>query len=186
MPSVSKPLNNESMNSFTYRFTRQCMVPVTVLGVLSFIVPCKGLVTFHLAPLLILSTILTIRIIRRSRKKHPDCNSSIATFLFYWILSVTAILAMQFQGADKGPLMSQWTFAGILICWGLLVCWLIYWLFQLFGLEYRQNSRKDSIKFTLKSFLKAIVLFLLSNVLPIVIVLFTWPYLVIVIGKIIL
>lgn len=190
------------MNSFTYRFTRQCMIPVIILGVLSFTAPAilnelnlieldderfAGFLHFDVLPFLAIASIFTIRIILRFRKGRADIHPSIATLLFYLLFSFAYIMmrAIIIQNSDKdGPFIDDWAFVGNEILSGLYVCWLAYWLVQLCRYVSRLTSAKDCVKISLLSFLKAFGLFLLFNVLPMFLLLFSLPFLILVAAQI--
>lgn len=191
------------MNIFAYRFTRQCIVPGIILGVFSFIVfyvldalglievdhgRTAGLLTFNVAPFMIIASVSAVRIMLRTQKGSPDVSPSIATFLTYSIFSLAYIMlwAMKIQSShDEGPFMTGWAFVGMEILIGLSVCWLIYWLVLLCRSVYHSGSVKKCMKLTLVSVMKAFGLFLLFNVLPLFLFLFFWPLLIILAGKIV-
>ena len=97
------------MNDFTHRFTRQYMITEIVLGVLFLVVPCVlemsglieldysrilGILSFFVAPFLIIASIFSYRIIRRFRKGSPDSGSGIANLLWYSVFSLAYIMLM--------------------------------------------------------------------------------------------
>ena len=185
------------MNDFTHRFTRQCMIPKIVLGVLFLVVPCVlemsglieldysrilGILSFFVAPFLIIASIFSYRIFRRFRKGSPDSGSGIADLLWYSVFSLAYIMIGLYH--DDGAFITDWAFVGIEIFLGLSVCWQIYWLVLLCRYVSFHASMKDCLKLMLKSIALAFVLFLLFNVLPLVIVLFLWPLLIMLICKI--
>ena len=187
------------MNSFTYRFTRQGMIPGIILGVFSFIAPymlktlglvddISGILTFNVAPLLVIASIISVRIVRLSRKNHPDVNSSIATLLCYSAFSLLykMIWYWRFQyNPQIGPFVTDRIFAGIEIFMGLSVCWLTYWIVMLCKSVLCHVSRAACIKMLLKSAGKAFILFAVFNVLPLFIFLFFWPLLIMAACKIV-
>ena len=190
------------MNDFTHRFTRQYMIPEIVLGVLFLVIPCVlemsglieldysrilGILSFFVAPFLIIASIFSYRIIRRFRKGSPDSGSGIANLLWYSVFSSVYIMIwmLKIQSShDDGAFITDWAFVGIEIFLGLSVCWQIYWLVLLCRYVFFHASMKDCLKLMLKSIALAFVLFLLFNVLPLVIVLFLWPLLIMLICKI--
>ena len=190
------------MNSFTYRFTRQCMIPGIILGVLSFIAPymlktlglveydhsdISGILTFNVAPLLVVASIISVRIVRLSRKNQPDVNSSIAALLCYSAFSLLYIMIWSWiiqYNPQNGPFVTDRVFAGIEIFLGLSVCWLIYWIVMLCKSVLCHASRAVCIKMLLRSAGKAFILFAVFNVLPLFIFLFAWPLLVMLAMKI--
>ena len=190
------------MNSFTYRFTRQCMIPGIILGVLSFIVPCflksiglieldynrmAGILFFDVAPFLVVASIISVRIVRLSRKNQPDVNSSIATLLCYSAFALLYIMIWVWiiqYNPQNGPFVTDRVFAGIEIFLGLSVCWLIYWIVMLCKSVLCHVSRAVCIKMLLRSADKAFILFAVFNVLPLFIFLFAWPLLIMLAMKI--
>ena len=187
------------MNSFTYRFTRQCMIPGIILGVFSFIAPymlktlgliddVSGILTFNVPPLLVIASIFSVRIVRLSRKNHPDVNSSIATLLCYSAFSLLykMIWYWRFQyNPQIGPFVTDRIFAGIEIFMGLSVCWLTYWIVMLCKSVLCHVSRAACIKMLLRAAGKAFILFAVFNVLPLFIFLFFWPLLIMAACKIV-
>ena len=190
------------MNSFINRFTRQCMIPGIILGVLSCVIlyvlktfglieyehsDVSGILTFNIAPLLVIASIISVRIVRLSRKNHPDVNSSIATLLCYSAFSLLYMIwywLIQYN-PKNGPFVTDRVFAGIEIFLGLSVCWLIYWIVMLCKSVLCHVSRAACIKMLLRSAGKAFILFAVFNVLPLFIFLLCWPLLIIAACKIV-
>ena len=191
------------MNNFTYSFTRQCMIPGIILGVLSCVIlyvlktfglieyehsDVSGILTFNIAPLLVIASIISVRIVRLSRKNHPDVNSSIATLLCYSAFSLLYKMIWYWliqYNPKNGPFVTDRVFAGIEIFLGLSVCWLIYWIVMLCKSVLCYVSRVACIKMLLRSAGKAFILFAVFNVLPLFIFLFCWPLLIIAACKIV-
>ena len=191
------------MNSFTYRFTRQCMIPGIILGVLSCVIlyvlktlglieydhsDVSGLLVFDVAPFLVVASIISVRIVSLSRKNQPDVNSSIATLLCYSAFSLLYIMIWAWiiqYNPQNGPFVTDRVFAGIEIFLGLSVCWLIYWIVMLCKSVLCHVSRAVCIKMLLRSAGKAFILFAVFNVLPLFIFLLCWPLLIIAACKIV-
>ena len=83
------------------------MIPGIILGVLSCVIlyalktlglieydhfDVSGLLAFDVAPFLVVASIVSVRIVRLSRKNQPDVNSSIATLLCYSAFSLLYIM----------------------------------------------------------------------------------------------
>jgi hypothetical protein len=179
------------------------MIPGIILGVLSFIAPymlktlglieydysdVSGLLAFDVAPFLVVASIISVRIVRLSRKNQPDVNSSIATLLCYSAFSLLYIMIWAWiiqYNPQNGPFVTDRTFAGIEIFLGLSVCWLTYWIVMLCKSVLCHVSRAACIKMLLRSSGKAFILFAVFNVLPLYIFLFCWPLLIMAACKIV-
>ena len=178
------------------------MIPGIILGVLSCVIlyvlktfglieyehsDVSGILTFNIAPLLVIASIISVRIVRLSRNNHPDVNSSIATLLCYSAFSLLYMIwywLIQYN-PKNGPFVTDRVFAGIEIFLGLSVCWLIYWIVMLCKSVLCHVSRAACIKMLLRSAGKAFILFAVFNVLPLFIFLLCWPLLIIAACKIV-
>jgi hypothetical protein len=179
------------------------MIPGIILGVLSFVAlyalktlglieydhsDVSGLLAFDVAPFLGVASIISVRIVRLSRKNQPDVNSSIATLLCYSAFSLLYIMIWAWiiqHNPQNGPFVTDLVFAGIEIFLGLSVCWLTYWIVMLCKSVLCHVSRAACIKMLLRSSGKAFILFAVFNVLPLYISLFCWPLLIMAACKIV-